>query len=42
MAWWFFAMKLETAEIMEDVALNMRAPYFYPNSAQNINLRRKK
>ena len=29
-----FATKLETAETMEGVALNMRAPYFYPTSIQ--------
>jgi hypothetical protein len=33
MAWRLFAAKLETAETMEGVALNMRAPYFYPTSA---------
>ncbi|MDA3834111.1 MAG: hypothetical protein PF495_12015 [Spirochaetales bacterium] len=31
-----FATKLETAETMEDVALNMRAPYFYPTSTQKF------
>ena len=34
MVWRFFATKLETAETMEGVALNMRAPYFYPTSTQ--------
>jgi hypothetical protein len=29
-----FATKLETAETMEGVALNMRAPYFYPTLTQ--------
>jgi hypothetical protein len=32
MVWRLFATKLETAETMEGVALNMRAPYFYPTS----------
>jgi hypothetical protein len=32
--WRLFATKLETAKTMEDVALNMRAPYFYPTSTQ--------
>ena len=34
MAWRLFATKLETAETVEGVALNMRAPYFYPTSTQ--------
>ena len=34
MVWRLFATKLETAETMEGVALNMRAPYFYPTSTQ--------
>jgi len=28
----FFAAKLETAETVGGVALNMHAPYFYPTS----------
>jgi len=31
-----FATKLETAETMENVALNMRAPYFCPTSTQYL------
>jgi len=34
MIWRLFATKLETAKTMEGVALNMRAPYFYPPSTQ--------
>jgi hypothetical protein len=34
MVWRFFATKLETAETMEGVALNMRAPHFYPTLTQ--------
>jgi len=34
MALHFLAPKLKTAKTMEDVALNMRAPYFYPTSTQ--------
>ena len=34
MVWRFFATKMETAETMEGVALNMSAPYFYPTSTQ--------
>jgi hypothetical protein len=37
MVWRLFATKLETAETMEGVALNMRAPYFYPTSTQIIS-----
>jgi hypothetical protein len=37
MVWRPFATKLETAETMEGVALNMRAPYFYPTSTQISN-----
>jgi len=32
MVWRSFAAKLETVGTMEGVALNMRAPYFYPTS----------
>jgi len=32
MVWRLFVTKLETVETMECVALNMRAPYFYPTS----------
>jgi TRAP transporter TAXI family solute receptor len=39
MVWRPFATKLETAETMEGVALNMRAPYFYPTSTQTIERR---
>ena len=35
MVWRLFAMKLETAETMEGVALNKRAPYFYLNRDSN-------
>jgi hypothetical protein len=38
MVWRPFATKLETAETMEDVALNMRAPYFYPTVAPDIDV----
>jgi hypothetical protein len=41
MVWRPFATKLETAETMEGVALNMRTPYFYPTSAiikKDLNL----
>ena len=34
MVWRLFATKLETAETMEGVAVNMCAPYFYPTSTQ--------
>jgi hypothetical protein len=34
MAWRLFATKLETAETMEGVALNKRAPQFYPTSTR--------
>jgi hypothetical protein len=32
MVWRLFATKLETAETMEGVVLNMRAAYFYPTN----------
>jgi hypothetical protein len=32
MVWRIFATKLETAETMEDVVLNMCALYFYPDT----------
>jgi len=35
MVWRLFATKLETAETMEDVTLNMHATYFYPNLDSN-------
>jgi hypothetical protein len=34
MVWRLFATEMETAETMEGVALNRRAPYFYPTSTQ--------
>jgi hypothetical protein len=42
MVWLLFATKLETAETMEGVALNMRAPYFYPTSTHATNMEEKK
>ncbi|MDP2839017.1 MAG: hypothetical protein Q8O11_03090 [Syntrophales bacterium] len=36
MVWRPFATKLETAETMEGVAINMRAPYFSPTSSQYL------
>ena len=41
MVWRLFATKLESAETMEGVALNMRAPYFYPTSTQIKYLRQQ-
>jgi len=38
MVWRLFAKKLETAETMESIALNMRAPYFYPTSIQSLSI----
>jgi hypothetical protein len=35
MVWRLFATKLETAETMEVVALNMRAPHFYPDNCMH-------
>jgi hypothetical protein len=37
MVWGLFATKLETAETMEGLDLNMRAPYFYPTSLTSRN-----
>jgi hypothetical protein len=36
MVWRPFATKLERAKTMEGVALNMRAPYFYPTSTKKF------
>jgi hypothetical protein len=36
MVWRLFATKLEKAETMGKVALNMRAPYFCPTSTQYL------
>jgi hypothetical protein len=36
MVWRPFATKLETAETMEGVAINMRAPNFSPTSTQYL------
>jgi len=38
MVWRLFATKLETAETMEGVAINMWAPYFYPAATQKYVL----
>ena len=37
MVWRLFATKLETAETMEGVAVNMRAMYFYPTATQTTS-----
>jgi len=40
MVWRLFAPKLEAAETIEGVALNMRAPYFYSTATQANSTRR--
>jgi hypothetical protein len=37
MVWHLFATKLETADTMGGIALNMHTPYFYPISTQKQN-----
>jgi len=35
MVWCLFITKLEMAETIEGVALNVRTPYFYPTSTRS-------